>query len=118
MLQLGPATGPFDFQFCTDELFTGTGRGRYGSIWKNNIDDFWIRTGYWLRGRAYTDQEYGELIAAAAPPPPASRPLSDSLAAVGFASTRKASQVYDHAKGVLVGLRVAQSVTAVAATDD
>ena len=25
VLQLGPADGPFDYQFCTDELFTGAG---------------------------------------------------------------------------------------------
>merc|ERR1712060_42453 len=67
VLQLGPSTGPFDFQFCTDELFTGTGRGRYGAVWKNYIDDFWVRTGQWLNGRAYTDQEYQVLLAAASP---------------------------------------------------
>ena len=27
------------------------GRGRYGSVWKNYIDDFWIRTGQWHEGR-------------------------------------------------------------------
>ncbi|CAK0811447.1 unnamed protein product, partial [Prorocentrum cordatum] len=91
VLQLGPATGPFDFQFCTDELFTGTGRGRYGSVWKNYIDDFWVRTGQWLNGRAYTDREYEEMLAA--------------------------SQSYDHAKGVLVGLCVAQSATGAAALE-
>ncbi|CAK0835569.1 unnamed protein product [Prorocentrum cordatum] len=117
VLQLGPATGPFDFQFCTDELFTGTGRGRYGSVWKNYIDDFWVRTGQWLNGRAYTDREYEEMLAAASPPPAASRPLGDSLAAAGFAGTRKASQSYDHAKGVLVGLCVAQSATGAAAME-
>ncbi|CAK0832649.1 unnamed protein product, partial [Prorocentrum cordatum] len=117
VLQLGPATGPFDFQFCTDELFTGTGRGRYGSVWKNYIDDFWVRTGQWLNGRAYTDREHEEMLAAASPPPAASRPLGDSLAAAGFAGTRKASQSYDHAKGVLVGLCVAQSATGAAAMD-
>ena len=111
VLQLGPATGPFDFQFCTDELFTGTGRGRYGSVWKNYIDDFWIRTGQWLDGRAYTDREYQDKLAAATSPPAASRPLGDSLAAAGFPGTRKASQTYDHAKGVLVGLCVAQAAT-------
>ena len=108
VLQLGPATGPFDFQFCTDELFTGTGRGRYGSVWKNYIDDFWIRTGQWHEGRAYTDREYQALLAAAKPAPPESRPLADSLAAAGFSGMRKASQKYDHAKGVLIGLCVAQ----------
>ncbi|CAK0865466.1 unnamed protein product, partial [Prorocentrum cordatum] len=117
VLQLGPATGPFDFQFCTDELFTGTGRGRYGSVWKNYIDDFWVRAGQWLNGRAYTDREYEEMLAAAPPPPAASRPLGDSLAAAGFAGTRKASQSYDRAKSMLVGLCVAQSATGAAAME-
>ena len=111
VLQLGPATGPFDFQFCTDELFTGAGRGRYGSVWKNYIDDFWVRTGHWRNGRAYTDREYDEMLAAAAAPPAQSRPLEDSLAAAGFPATRKASQVYDPAKSMLVALCVAQTVT-------
>ena len=30
VLQLGPADGPFDFQYATDELFTSAGRGRMG----------------------------------------------------------------------------------------
>ena len=29
VLQLGPSTGPFDFQYCTDELFASAGQGRY-----------------------------------------------------------------------------------------
>ena len=45
VLQLGPTDGPFDFQYCTDGLFTSAGHSRYGRVWKNYIDDFWIRTG-------------------------------------------------------------------------
>ena len=107
VLQLGPATGPFDFRFCTDELFTGTGRSRYGAVWKNYIDDFWVRTGQWLQGPACTDREYQGMLAATSQPPASSRPLSDSLAVAGFQGTRKASQTYDRAKGMLVGLCVA-----------
>ncbi|CAK0894772.1 unnamed protein product [Prorocentrum cordatum] len=117
VLQLGPAAGPFDFQFCTDELFTGTGRGRYGSVWKKYIDDFWAKTGQWLGGRAYTDRKHEEMLAAAYPPAATSRPLGGSSAAAGFPATRKASQSYDHAKGMLVGLCVAQSVSGAAAVE-
>jgi len=35
VLQLGPSTGPFDYQYCTDELFTSAGQGRYQQQWKN-----------------------------------------------------------------------------------
>ena len=88
-------------------MFTGTGRGRYGAVWKNCVDDFWVRTGQWCQGRAYTDREYQEMLAAVSQPPASSRPLSDSLAVAGFAGTRKASQTYDRAKGMLVGFCVA-----------
>ena len=76
-------------------------------MWKNYIDDFWVRTGQWHQGRAYTDREYQALLAAAKPAAPESRPLADSLAAAGFSGMRKASQKYDPAKGVLIGLCVA-----------
>ena len=57
------------------------------------------------------------MLDAASSRPAESRPLEDSLAAAGFSSTRKANQAYDHAKGVLVGLVVAQAATCTEAVD-
>ena len=72
----------------------------------------------WLDGRAYTDRECHGILAALAAPPAPSRPLEDSLAAAGFSATRKASQVYDPAKSVLVALCVAQTATGARGASD
>ena len=42
VLQFGPATGPFDFQYVADEIFSSGRRGRHGQKWKNYIDDFFV----------------------------------------------------------------------------
>ena len=107
VLQLGPSTGPFDFQYVTDELFTSCGHGRFGRCWKNYIDDFFVRTGRWLEGRALTDAEFEEVLAAAKEektgPTETSRPLVDALQAAGFSGTRKASLPYTGVSAVLLG---------------
>ena len=43
VLQLGPTTGPFDFQFATDQLFGNAGPEQYLRTWQNYIDDFFVR---------------------------------------------------------------------------
>ena len=50
VLQLGPSAGPFDYQYCTDELFTSAGRGRYQHQWKMS----WM-TSLLRQGAAETD---------------------------------------------------------------
>ena len=54
VLQLGPSTGPFRLQYCTDELFTSAGQGRYQRQWKNYLDGFFVATGVWRGGRAWS----------------------------------------------------------------
>ena len=83
-LQLGPSTGPFDFQYCTDELFISAGQGRYQRQWKNYLDDFLIATGVWRGGRAYTDEEHRELLQSLPSQSCESRPLTAALEAAGL----------------------------------
>jgi hypothetical protein len=105
VLQLGPSTGPFDFQYCTDELFTSAGRtlpsrqngvlkgqSRYGNQWKNYLDDHWIATGRWIDGRGVTDAAHAARLREIPHKAPASRPVTEALSAAGLPTTRAASR--------------------------
>ena len=58
-LTFGPTNGPEDFVFATDRVFA-PGRGRkmrFCTNWQIYADDITIRTGRWVDGTYYTDEE-------------------------------------------------------------
>ena len=58
-LTFGPTNGPEDFAFATDRVFA-PGRGRkmrFCTNWQIYADDITIRSGRWVDGTYYTDEE-------------------------------------------------------------
>ena len=58
-LTFGPTNGPEDFAFATDRIFA-PGRGRkmrFCTQWQIYADDITIRTGRWIDGVYYSDEE-------------------------------------------------------------
>ena len=58
-LTFGPTNGPEDFAFATDRVFA-PGRGRkmrFCSNWQIYADDITVRSGRWLDGAYYSDEE-------------------------------------------------------------
>ena len=67
-LTFGPTNGPEDFAFATDSVFA-PGRGRkmrFCTNWQTYADDITIRSGRWLDGVYYSDEERSKRVKDAA----------------------------------------------------
>ena len=86
-LTFGPTNGPEDFAFATDRVFA-PGRGRlmrFCTKWQIYADDITIRSGRWLDGVYYTDEEYAERLRTAQKKESDARPLlEEAFKALGF----------------------------------
>ena len=86
-LTFGPTNGPEDFAFATDRVFA-PGRGRkmrFCSNWQIYADDITVRSGRWLDGTYYSDQEYADRVRTAVTQENESQPfLDEAFQALGF----------------------------------
>ena len=67
-LTFGPTNGPEDFAFSTDRVFA-PGRGRkmrFCTNWQIYADDITVRSGRWLDGVYYSDEERSQRVKDAA----------------------------------------------------
>ena len=67
-LTFGPHNGPEDFSYVVDRLFSGGSKAkrRFCSTWLAYVDDITVRSGRYVGGKLYTDEEYSELVRTAA----------------------------------------------------
>ena len=86
-LTFGPTNGPEDFAFATDRVFA-PGRGRkmrFCTNWQIYADDITVRSGRWLNGVYYTDDEQATRVKEAQAREAAARPaLEEAFKALGF----------------------------------
>ena len=67
-LTFGPHNGPEDFSYVVDRLFSGgsKSKGRFCRTWLAYVDDITVRSGRFVGGKIYTDEEYEDLVREAA----------------------------------------------------
>ena len=82
-----PTNGPEDFAFATDRVFA-PGRGRkmrFCTNWQIYADDITIRSGRWLDGVYYSDEERSKRVKDAAERESTARvELEEAFRALGF----------------------------------
>jgi len=70
-LTFGPHNGPEDFSYVVDRLFSGgsEAKRRFCRTWLAYVDDVTVRSGRYVGGKLYTDEEYEDLVRTAATQP-------------------------------------------------
>ena len=67
-LTFGPHNGPEDFSYVVDRLFSGGSKAkrRFCRTWLAYVGDITVRSGRYVGGKIYTDEEYEDLVRTAA----------------------------------------------------